>query len=54
MSCQYPGTNHSGDTLTVYYGNTQPATLCGYHAKHRLRDALRVVRLKAKAAANRG
>lgn len=52
MTCQHPGTNHSKDRVTVYHGNPQPATLCGYHAKYHLRDALRLVRLKNKAAAN--
>lgn len=39
MSCQYPGANHSDDTVTVYHG-AEPLELCGYHAGRGVQAAL--------------
>lgn len=38
--CQHPSTNHSTDMLTIFYGATEPLTLCGYHATHNLNSVL--------------
>ena len=52
MSCQYPGTNHSDDTFTVYHG-ADPLELCGYHAGRGVQAALDAIEAELRPSVER-
>lgn len=44
FGCEVPGDNHSDDLIEVWFGEAEPAILCGYHTQQDRGAILQAVR----------